>query len=200
MYAKVHLVTLLSRSECTSGHRHTVGQRASTRTQSQRIMASSRPTSCWSVVWQPAGGGVTFSLSISVQSSSVLSICMFVLFHVMPASGYDDQISSQAWKKEGDPQLGFIVLSSQTVIFAWTWSSLNPAVARKWAQLSVPVWPLAYTVFLTLFKELNLIWVRCMVVWVKSVTPSKGTQLHPLLLRQVIGWPLVSRHCVLIPL
>lgn len=89
-------------------------------------------------------------------------------------------------------------LTTMGNIFPRTWSSLN--LARKWAQLSVPVWPLAYMVFLPLFKELNLIWVRCVVVWVKSVTPSKETKLHPLLLRQVIGWPLVSLDCVLIPL
>lgn len=44
---------------------------------------------------------------------------------------------------------------------------------KKWAQLFVPAWSLAYTygvlmAFLSLFKELNLIWVMSVVVCVWS--------------------------------
>lgn len=55
-------------------------------------------------------------------------------------------------------------LSSQTVPLSWLWSSLSLVVAKKWAQLSVPFWPLAHTDFLTLFK-----WEVChSITWNKA--------------------------------
>lgn len=59
-------------------------------------------------------------------------------------------------------------LSSHTVPLSWLWSSLSLVVAKKWAQLSVPFWPLAHTDFLTLFK-----WEVCHSIKWNKAPPFK---------------------------
>lgn len=111
----------------------------------------------WSVVWQTAGGGVTFIPAIPVQFTSVS--CLFVCC-------FSSKCLPVWWcpHKQGEIEtliFPFIDLSCQTIIFFWTKSSLTLLLPRRELSslnLSGP-WQTQCS-----WHFLNLIWMRCVVV------------------------------------
>lgn len=149
MYVKVHFVTLHS----DSGH---IMQRL--QRQSQRIMG--RHADLWCDRLLEAGSPSLRLFLSSPSCCAVYTSACFVLCNARQSLWWPSVFTSIT-EMSRRPSLSSHPVK---VIFTSTWASLNLVVAKKWAQPSVPVWPLAYTVFLPLFKELNLIWVRCVVV------------------------------------
>lgn len=159
----IHVLNVSS----SSASRHTLKRWVSTCTQSQRIMASSRSASRRSVVWQTAGGGVTFSPSVPVHSSSFC--CMYVYMSLCCVQC--NACKSICKETLNTGCLHFIQATSQLHLII---DLHKPCCwGKNWAQLSVPAWSPAYTygvlvAFLSLFKELHLIYVMSVFVCVNQ--------------------------------
>lgn len=98
---------------------------------------------------------------VSIYSCPVL-VYQFAPVNAMTASRLDDQMSSQAWRDAGHHQTVETKLISSPGLH---WTLLLPKGELSGLHL---LCLLAHAVFLTLFKELNLICPRCVAVCEKS--------------------------------